>query len=65
MCSADTGLLGAFWVQGYGEVVYFNTDHKCKNYGDIRQWAEDHQFWATSNDRTEIMPGDIVLPEIP
>jgi hypothetical protein len=65
MCSADTGLLGAFWVQGYGEFVDFNTNHKCKNFDDIRQWAEDHQFWPTSNDRTELRPGDIVLPEIP
>jgi hypothetical protein len=66
MCSADTGLLGMVWIEGGGTFVdFFDTNHKCKNYDDIRQWAEDHQFWPTSEDTLEKRPGDIILPEIP
>jgi hypothetical protein len=65
MCTADIGLLGLFWIEGKGAFVDFNIKHKCKNFDDIRQWAEHRQFWPTSEDWTEIRSGDIILPEIP
>ena len=65
MCSASINVLGNFWVEGFGTFPDFNTMHKCKNYDDVRQWAEDNQFWPVSGDGFERRPGDIILPEIP
>jgi len=65
MCSADTGLIGQYWIDGIGNFVDFNTNHKCKNFDDIRQWVEEHQFFPVEEDIVEQRPGDIILPEIP
>jgi hypothetical protein len=48
MCTADVGLLGQVWYQPPGKdpqaFVDFNTKHKCRNFEDIREWAEKHQL---------------------
>ncbi|KAH0330873.1 hypothetical protein KCU71_g40, partial [Aureobasidium melanogenum] len=43
MCTADTGVFGQWWVKDIGPFVDFNTKHKCKNFEDIRVWAEKKQ----------------------
>ncbi|ODA76826.1 hypothetical protein RJ55_07342 [Drechmeria coniospora] len=44
MCNADTGVLGQVWA-GEKPAAFpdFNTKHRCKNYDDIRVWAEKLQ----------------------
>ncbi|KAK0386241.1 hypothetical protein NLU13_6078 [Sarocladium strictum] len=45
MCNVDTGVLGQRWVdenEPYG-FPDFQTTHKCKNYDDVRKWAEKLQ----------------------
>ncbi|CZT50263.1 uncharacterized protein RSE6_11209 [Rhynchosporium secalis] len=46
MCTPDTGLLGqVWWDRSYPKAfVDFNTEHKCKNFDAIRQWAEERQI---------------------
>jgi hypothetical protein len=45
MCNVDTGVLGQRWVDGEQPYGFpdFQTTHKCKNYDDVRQWAEKLQ----------------------
>jgi hypothetical protein len=48
MCTVDVGVLGQVWYQPEGkapeEFFDFNTVHKCRNFGAIRDWAEKHQL---------------------
>lgn len=48
MCTVDVGVLGQVWYQPTGKglqaFVDFNTVHKCRNFDEIRQWAEEHQL---------------------
>ncbi|EGC45034.1 conserved hypothetical protein [Histoplasma capsulatum var. duboisii H88] len=64
MCTADVGIFGQWWVKHIGPFVDFNTVHKCRNFEEIRKWAEKHQS-SRENDKPQKMPGDIVLPNIP
>ncbi|KAH8652299.1 hypothetical protein BX600DRAFT_516350 [Xylariales sp. PMI_506] len=52
MCNADTGVLGQVWVDPTSPQAFpdFLTQHKCKNFEDIRRWGEIHQ--APSDDET-------------
>lgn len=45
MCNVDTGVLGQVWVDPEGPEAFpdFNTKHVCKNYENVRQWAEKLQ----------------------
>ncbi|KAF2668186.1 hypothetical protein BT63DRAFT_471365 [Microthyrium microscopicum] len=63
MCTADTSIFGQYWVKDVGAWVDFNTKHKCKNYEDVRKWAEERQTGLTFKVKSQ--PGDIVLSEIP
>ncbi|KAL3423001.1 tat pathway signal sequence [Phlyctema vagabunda] len=49
MCQPDTGLLGQVWWDPHAPKAFvdFNTDHKCKNFDAIKQWAEERQIPAT------------------
>ncbi|KAL6880761.1 hypothetical protein J3F83DRAFT_719732 [Trichoderma novae-zelandiae] len=42
MCNVDTGVLGQVWIDPKEPTAFpvFSTKHVCKNYDDIRQWAE-------------------------
>lgn len=42
MCNVDTGVLGQVWIDPEEPTAFpdFRTKHTCKNYEDIREWAE-------------------------
>ncbi|PQE10985.1 tat pathway signal sequence protein [Rutstroemia sp. NJR-2017a BVV2] len=46
MCTIDTGVLGQVWwdKERPQAFVDFNTEHRCKNFDAIRQWAEERQM---------------------
>lgn len=70
MCHVDTGVLGQVWVDPSDVTAFpdFNTRHVCKNYDDVRKWADKLQ--APPNDK---VPDDFladpkggdVLPSTP
>jgi hypothetical protein len=45
MCTVDVGVLGQVWWNREEPTAYpdFNTKHKCRNFEDVRSWAEAHQ----------------------
>ena len=45
MCTVDVGVLGQVWWDRDEPTAYpdFNTEHKCRNFEDVRRWAEVHQ----------------------
>lgn len=65
MCTVDVGVFGQIWYRPSGEknisaFVDFNTPHKCRNYDDVRRWAEERQL-------PEDVPRDFLIapgPEI-
>jgi hypothetical protein len=63
ICKADVGIFGSWWVKYKDASVDFNTNHKCKNFEDIRKWAEDHQL--ESEGMTQRRLGDTVLDDLP
>jgi hypothetical protein len=49
MCQVDVGIFGQVWYRTSPDefptaFTDFNTDHKCRNYDAIRQWAEERQL---------------------
>ncbi|KAL4981978.1 hypothetical protein BDW68DRAFT_182986 [Aspergillus falconensis] len=46
MCTIDVGVLGQIWIhpENPRPFVDFNTEHVCRNFEDIRAWAESHQL---------------------
>lgn len=46
MCTVDIGMLGQVWWDPAAPkpFVDFNTRHMCRNFEEIRQWAEVRQF---------------------
>ncbi|KAJ5898338.1 hypothetical protein N7504_008626 [Penicillium tannophilum] len=46
MCTVDTGVLGQVWVCPDNPEPHldFNTHHRCKNFDQIRRWAEVNQM---------------------
>lgn len=48
MCTIDVGVLGQVWWNQDAPEAYvdFNTKHTCKNFDEIRKWAEAHQLPA-------------------
>jgi hypothetical protein len=75
MCTPDIGILGQVWWQPKGgpspmPFVDFNTQHRCRDYQAVREWAKEHQIPPEKNfdmDRFYEMPkpGDTIYPEIP
>ena len=69
MCTPDTGLLGQVWwdVDHPKSFVDFNTEHMCKNFDTIRQWAEERQLPETVPHDFLKPPqtGDTIYEEIP
>lgn len=45
MCTVDIGVLGQVWWNRAEPSAYvdFNTQHKCRNFDAIRQWAFERQ----------------------
>jgi len=71
MCNVDTGVLGQVWWNPSKPAAFpdFNTIHQCKNYDDVRKWADAHQieFEAddTPHDFLKKPADDIVLAKLP
>lgn len=69
MCKPDLGFLGQIWHnQSYPSAfVDFNTQHKCRNYESLRQWAEGRQLPEKVPDDFLQPPekGDLIYAEIP
>lgn len=72
MCTVDIGVLGQVWYQTPGQeypsaFVDFNTKHVCRNYDDIRRWAEERQMPAETP--TDFLqpprPGDRIYDHVP
>ncbi|KAK6383299.1 hypothetical protein LTR65_010284 [Meristemomyces frigidus] len=60
MCTVDIGVMGQVWFQPamaeFPEAyVDFNTRHMCRNFEDVRQWAQEHQI-------SDGMPNDFLDP---
>jgi Mycotoxin biosynthesis protein UstYa len=60
MCHADVGVFGQVWYRAdpnteIAPFVDFNTKHTCRNYDDIRRWAEERQL-------PEDVPDDFLRP---
>lgn len=57
MCMPDTGLLGQIWWDTHAPKAFvdFHTEHKCKNFEAIRQWAKERQI-------PEQVPNDFLQP---
>lgn len=45
MCSMDIGVFGSVWVNKTvpHPFVDFNTNHVCRDFSAIREWAQEHQ----------------------
>ncbi|KAH8598700.1 hypothetical protein B0O99DRAFT_505716 [Bisporella sp. PMI_857] len=69
ICQPDTGLLGQVWWNPSSPTAFvdFNTEHKCKNFDAIRQWAEERQIPETVPMDFLQPPkeGDLVYEQIP
>ncbi|KAK2750871.1 hypothetical protein FQN55_001442 [Onygenales sp. PD_40] len=68
MCQPDLGVFGQYWIKDIdAPFVDFHTNHKCKNFHEIRQWVVDHQIAAEIYKDVRVLkrPGDIELPAIP
>jgi len=70
MCLPSIDVLGQVWYnpEAPNALPDFNTKHMCRNYDDIKQWAQGHQAPAWDELPGDYMkrpaPGD-VLPEMP
>lgn len=69
MCTVDTGVVGQVWMYPENPEPYadMNTRHKCKNFDDIRQWAEDNQLPENPPDDflQQPRPGDLIYKRMP
>ncbi|RHZ56930.1 hypothetical protein CDV55_101223 [Aspergillus turcosus] len=69
MCTIDTGVLGQVWIHPDHPEAYvdFNTQHQCKNFEAIRQYAESNQLPAQIPKDFLEPPkqGDRIYDEIP
>lgn len=59
MCMPDVGVLGQVWYDKEAPKAFvdFNTRHQCRNYEDIRKWAEEHQL-----PEDDAIPQDFLMP---
>jgi len=67
MCTVDIGVLGQVWYNPPAPAAFvdFNTRHKCRNFEDVRRWAEARQlpknvppdFLQPPNEGDRIFPG--------
>jgi len=57
MCTVDIGVLGQVWWNQVEPKAYpdFNTKHICRNFEEVRKWAETHQA-------PEKVPDDFLQP---
>lgn len=69
MCTVDVGMLGQVWwdPQKPKSFVDFNTKHVCRNFEEIRKWAEERQLpEKVPNDFLEPpKDGDVIYGSVP
>jgi hypothetical protein len=69
MCAMDIGVLGYRWVNRTDPMPFpdFKTAHVCRNFEEIREWAERNQVPEDMSDDFMELPGaDVeVLDDIP
>ncbi|KAL2871651.1 oxidase ustYa family protein [Aspergillus lucknowensis] len=69
MCTIDIGVLGQVWIhpEHPAPFVDFNTHHRCRNFEDIRAWAEGNQLAAETPVDFLRPPGvgDRIYDEVP
>ncbi|OJJ86271.1 oxidase ustYa family protein [Aspergillus glaucus CBS 516.65] len=69
MCTTDIGVFGQFWIYPHHPepFVDFNTQHKCRNFEQLRQWTEKNQLpeKVPSDFLEPPKVGDRIYPEVP
>ena len=66
MCDADVSVLTYNWVKHHHfPHANFNVEHKCRNFEDVLDWANDHQAPAPSNGQIVKQPGYVEFSEPP
>jgi len=69
MCGVDVGMLGQVWwdPKAPKSFVDFNTKHVCRNFDEIRQWAEERQLpeKAPADFLEPPKEGDLIYDTIP
>lgn len=73
MCTVDIGVLGQVWYQPAGKspepFVDFNTVHKCRNFEEVRKWAQTHQLPVSEDMPEDFLEtpkdGDRIWKEVP
>jgi Mycotoxin biosynthesis protein UstYa len=56
MCTADTGLVGQWWKKDDAIEFAFSNEHMCRNFEDIKVWAQTHTIPEDAKVRRK--PGD-------
>ena len=62
MCQPNIGIFGSHWVRNGTKLrpfVDFNTEHVCRNWDDIQEWARVRQV---PDDK--VFPRDYVRPPV-
>jgi hypothetical protein len=65
MCTIDVGVLGQVWIHPDhpSPFVDFNTEHVCRNFEDIREWAERSQLPLPAHGHgADGAPADFLVP---
>lgn len=68
MCQPDTGVFGQYWISDIGATfVDFQTEHKCKNFEELRDWVVSNQVSEEFYNASRVVrrPGDIVMDRVP
>jgi hypothetical protein len=66
MCSADTGMQPFLWVGNPPHPFPdFIREHKCKNFGDILDFAREKQQPLLKDMDVEPHEGALILPDFP
>jgi hypothetical protein len=62
MCTMDIGVFGSVWVDRTDPrpFVDFNTKHVCRNFEEIKEWAQGHQVEEQLPEDFWELPGDDV-----
>jgi hypothetical protein len=69
MCSVDIGVFGQVWTYPETPMAFvdFNTKHRCRNFEEVRAWAEVRQL-PEETPRDYLQPpkqGDKIYEEVP
>ncbi|MCJ1360131.1 MAG: hypothetical protein MMC33_010134 [Icmadophila ericetorum] len=58
MCDADAGILTYVWVKGHPmPFPDFSVQHKCRDFGALKDWVTEHQTYTSETHGIERLPG--------